>query len=515
MGYVYDSVVAILGGKPLVNPTKDGKLVSGWSPNMFRRVAILTDGVVVEYHGFDHRTRVVPFDMIKVSEDMAQGAKYKNPLRPLFEYKALSCLEEVFISEALVTDKMVNTYLATLVSTHRLRCISLVPSNLNISLLESLFKQSNESPTWYINLVSESITGAKTKKIDVADFHKRHYLRPALYQLDSTEGNLSKYFAKIESLVSSRKAQEGVYDIGKSFLQEDNKKANFWLEVAKFLRENNKGSRYSGLVSSLKSACLAKGDSYVKGLKELHSSESSRSFALVGAKVYTLLGYLSVEGSSSPKQNQEGYLPKAESVGKLVKPEIARLISSGENESISLIKIKKDANDADILYEVLKVLNSESTGKVNDGSKTEVRSSEDGLDNLEGKSKEELDVLRNEILVALPEEFMRNLRSVLRDTTGVINKLAKLYMENLNSGPKFSEKELERLSLPVHLDVFKELNYLGGSSDVRGIAGIDFSKGLDSLCKQVTRTPKELADASWLSLDVNGKCQYILERGSK
>lgn len=515
MGYVYDSVVAILGGKPLVNPTKDGKLVSGWSPNMFRRVAILTDGVVVEYHGFDHRTRVVPFDMVKVSEDMAQGAKYKNPLRPLFEYKALSCLEEVFISEALVTDKMVNTYLATLVSTHRLRCISLVPSNLNISLLESLFKQSNDSTTWYMNLIGDSITGAKNKKIDVADFHKRHYLRPALYQLDSTEGNLSKYFAKIESLVSSRKAQEGVYDIGKSFLQEDNKKANFWLEVAKFLRENNKGSRYSGLVSSLKSACLAKGDSYVKGLKELHSSESSRSFALVGAKVYTLLGYLSVEGSGSPKQNQEGYLPRAESVGKLVKPEIARLISSGENESLSLIKIKKDANDADILYEVLKVLNSESTGNVNDGSKTEVRSSEDVSGDLEGKSKEDIDVLRNEILVTLPEEFMRNLRSVLRDTTGVINKLAKLYMENLNSGPKFSEKELERLSLPVHLDVFKELNYLGGSSDVRGIAGIDFSKGLDSLCKQVTRTPKELADASWLSLDVNGKCQYILERGSK
>lgn len=512
MGYVYDSVVAILGGKPLVNPTKDGKLVSGWSPNMFRRVAILTDGVVVEYHGFDHRTRVVPFDMVKVSEDMAQGAKYKNPLRPLFEYKALSCLEEVFISEALVTDKMVNTYLATLVSTHRLRCISLVPSNLNISLLESLFKQSNDSPTWYMNLIGDSITGAKNKKIDVADFHKRHYLRPALYQLDSSEGNLSKYFAKIESLVSSKKAQEGVYDIGRSFLQEDNKKANFWLEVAKFLRENNKGSRYSGLVSSLKSVCLAKGDSYVKGLKELHSSESSRSFALVGAKVYTLLGYLSVEGSGSPKQNQEGYLPRAESVGKLVKPEIAGLISSGENESLSLIKIKKDANDADILYEVLKVLNSESTGIVNDGSKTEVRSSEDGS---EGKGNEDVEVLRNEILVALPEEFMRSLRSILRDTTGVINKLAKLYLSGTENSIKFSEKELEGLSLPVHLEVFKELNYLGGSSDIRGLVVIDFSKGLDSLCKQVTRTPKELADASWLSLDVNGKCQYILERGSK
>ena len=130
----------------------------------------------------------------------------------------------------------------------------------------------------------------------------------------------------------------------------------------------------------MKSVCLAKGDSYVKGLKELHSSESSSNFALVGSKVYTLLGYLNVEGSSSPKQNQEGYLPRSESVGKLVKPEIARLISSGENESLSLIKIKKDANDADILYEVLKVLNSESTGNVNDGSKTEVRSSEDSSD---------------------------------------------------------------------------------------------------------------------------------------
>ena len=55
MGYVYDSVVAVLGGKSLVNPTKEGSLVQNWSPNMFRRVAILTDGVLVEYHGFDHR----------------------------------------------------------------------------------------------------------------------------------------------------------------------------------------------------------------------------------------------------------------------------------------------------------------------------------------------------------------------------------------------------------------------------------------------------------------------------
>ena len=160
-------------------------------------------------------------------------------------------------------------------------------------------------------------------------------------------------------------------------------------------------------------------------------------------------------------------------------------------------------------------MNSESTGNVNDGSKTEVRSSEDSSDDLEGKSKEDVDVLKNEILVTLPEEFMRNLRSVLRDTTGVINKLAKLYLGGTENSIKFSEKELEGLSLPVHLEVFRELNYLGGSSDIRGLVSIDFSKGLDSLCKQVTRTPKELADASWLSLDVNGKCRYILERGSK
>ena len=121
MGYVYDSVVAVLGGKPLVTPTKEGSLVQNWSPNMFRRVAILTDGALVEYHGFDHRIKAIPFDLVKVSEDMAQGSKYKNPLRPLFENKALSCLEEVFISEALVTDQMVRTYLSTLVATHRLR----------------------------------------------------------------------------------------------------------------------------------------------------------------------------------------------------------------------------------------------------------------------------------------------------------------------------------------------------------------------------------------------------------
>ena len=201
MGYVYNSVVAVLGGKSLVNPTKEGSLVQNWSPNMFRRVAILTDGVLVEYHGFDHRVKSIPFDMVKVAEDMASGLKYKNPLRPLFEYKALSCLEEVFISEALVTDQMVKTYLSTLVATHRLRAISLVQANVNIKFLESAIAKFNSGSSALDCLIGSQISGSKVKETGISDFHKRHYLRPTLYKLDVEGGNLSKYFAKVEQIV--------------------------------------------------------------------------------------------------------------------------------------------------------------------------------------------------------------------------------------------------------------------------------------------------------------------------
>ena len=160
MSYVYDKVVTSLGGKPLVSSTKEGITVKGWSPNMFKRVAILTDGIVVEYHGSVSRSRVIPFNIEEVSKDLAQGAKYKNPLRPLFEFKALSCLEELLVSSTLVTDKMVNNFISTISDTHRLRRVGVLPMEVKTSDISSLIEKCNVQEGGKHLLLSDFINGS-------------------------------------------------------------------------------------------------------------------------------------------------------------------------------------------------------------------------------------------------------------------------------------------------------------------------------------------------------------------
>lgn len=512
MGYVYDSVVAVLGGKPLVTPTKEGSLVQNWSPNMFRRVAILTDGALVEYHGFDHRVKAIPFDLVKVSEDMSQGSKYKNPLRPLFENKALSCLEEVFISEALVTDQMVRTYLSTLVATHRLRAISLVPANVNIKFLEDAIRKFNSSSQALDCIIGKQIGGSKVKETGVSDFHKHHYLRPTLYKLDVEGGNLAKYFAKVEAIVEEQKAKKRTQDRLSELISNDKAQLSFWTPVLKLLTLARKDDveRKSSLVSftkELTSCAMSSGGRYSEELKEYYSKQNNAGDTLF--VVYRQLGYFKEGAPFQIKDSTQGFLPVAEVVAKRMQEPIKALFRAKEYDSLSLIKVSKKASEKDILLQVVKSLIAELEGKVFVPVNTSVEGSE---------AEEESSIsseLKEMVLGVLPEELMSSLFNLWHDLQDEYKQTASLSLSPKGTGfpYRFSESKLQKLGLPRHAETLALLGYCGGDDDLRLVQELSFSSELSSLCRQATKSSlSELMARSWESLSDVDKCEYIIRR---
>lgn len=511
MGYVYDSVVAVLGGKSLVNPTKEGSLVQNWSPNMFRRVAILTDGVLVEYHGFDHRVKSMPFDMVKVAEDMASGSKYKNPLRPLFEYKALSCLEEVFISEALVTDQMVKTYLSTLVATHRLRAISLVQANVNVKFLESAIAKFNLGSTALDCLIGSQISGSKVKETGITDFHKRHYLRPTLYKLDVEGGNLSKYFAKVEQIVEKDLSSKQLRGRIQELVSNDKKELSFWTPILKLLALTRKSDveKKNSLISftkELTNSVMSSGGRYSEDLIEYYSKQDNSNDALF--VTYRQLGYFKEGTPFQIKDTTKGFLPIPEYIAKRMQEPIKALFRAKEYDSLSLIKVSKEASEKEILLQVVKSLIAELEGKVFVPVTSNVNS-----DEVEEVSIQ--DELKEQILSHLPEDFMVGIFNLWHDLQEEYKQSATVTLSAKGTGfpYRFSESKLDKLGLPRHAETLALLGYCGGDDELSHLSELSFSEELNSLCRQATKTNfSELLSKSWERLSDTKKCDYIIRR---
>ena len=512
MGYVYDSVVAVLGGKSLVNPTKEGSLVQNWSPNMFRRVAILTDGVLVEYHGFDHRVKSIPFDMVKVAEDMASGSKYKNPLRPLFEYKALSCLEEVFISEALVTDQMVKTYLSTLVATHRLRAISLVQANVNIKFLESAIAKFNSGSNALDCLIGSQISGSKVKETGITDFHKRHYLRPTLYKLDVEGGNLGKYFAKVEQIVEKELSSKRLKGRIQELVSNDKKELSFWTPILKLLVLTRKSDveKKNSLISftkELTNSVMSSGGRYSEDLIEYYSKQDNSNDALF--VTYRQLGYFKEGAPFQIKDTTKGFLPLPEYIAKRMQEPIKALFRAKEYDSLSLIKVSKGAPEKEILLQVVKSLIAELEGKVFVPVTSNISSDE---------VEEEVsiqDELKEQILSHLPEDLMVGIFNLWHDLQEEYKQSATITLSAKGTGfpYRFSESKLEKLGLSRHAETLALLGYCGGDDELSHLSELSFSEELNSLCRQATKTNfSELLSKSWERLSDTEKCDYIIRR---
>ena len=501
MGYIYDSVVTSLGGKPLTTPLKEGVLVRGWSPNMFKRIAILTDGIVIEYHGTTPRKRVIPFDINKVGEDLASGGKYKNPLRPLFEFKALSCLEEVIISETLVDSSKLTAYISTLKDTHRLRVVTLAPINLRCNDLSSLIEKLNQQDGVSSQLLSNYVSGSKVAYTSpTEDYYTKFYLRPSYYELDSDGGILRKYFELVKKKEEEKNLSAEKRSLISKFISNDSKDLEFWREVYSFLKNKENNTKYKDLYAALYKSSVANESCYVEGVSEYVKSSPKSPLS----PIYIALGYAKVKGVSSPKENQQGFLrPIGEVVGSSYQLAL-EVVSKSDDMLLNNLKFPKDSSKLYVLKAILSVLNSTTVGTDNEEiSKNDDSSSQDTTE------------LKNSILSALPEELMISLFDVWDMLKEEYSDTLALLLSARGTGyaHRFSEKELSDLGLGRHAETLALLGYCGGSDDLSLLSSLSFSRSLDSVCRTMTKSSlSELLSKSWESLSDVEKCNYIIRR---
>ena len=505
MAYVYDSVVASLGGKPLVSNTREGVTVKGWSPNMFKRVAILTDGIVVEYHGTVSRSRVIPFDLVKVSEDLASGGKYKNPLRPIFEFKALSCLEELIVSSSLVTDSMVKNYLSTVSDSHRIRQVGVVPLEVKTSDISGLIEKLNAQEGGRHLLISDFISGASKVSTKNEDYYTKYYLRPTYYELDKQGGSLRKYFDTVKEEVQAKRDEGNKSSLLSSYLAYDKKNIRFWNSVVTFLSKKENASKYPQLYSNLKSHSMANAGCYLEGLKEYFEANGTSEPIY---KVYKVLGYLDTKGSTRPSSEAKGFLRKLESVANNAYPLVLEVVKKDKEGLLRNLKLPKDSDRSFIVYTVLETLNSETVGTDNEKVESDLRTSEGSVSEREELLREGIEALLPESLMVGLFDLWEALQDDYKETAGML-----LSARGRDFGYRFSERALRDLGLDRHAETLSLLGYCGGSDDLENLGKLTFSDPLSSLCHMVTRNSlAELRAKPWESLSDTDKCDYIVRR---
>lgn len=515
MAYVYDSVVAILGGKKLTSSLKEGSVVKDWSPNSYKRVAFLTDGVVIETHGFPSQVRIFNFDLLKVAQDLEQANKYKNPLRALYDYKAFSCLEEVLISPSLVTEKMVADYLSTLVSSHRLRAVALIPKNVKVEDIKSTIEEvqkynSDKGQVADTTLISELISDSKVKVLEGSkDFYNRYYLRPNMYALDGENGRLRKYFDRVKLELSSKVEASDKLNLATSFIQYDLANGysdyllvvNFLLSDLAKAESKKEGSPYLSLIKALKTFSIAKGSTYTSGLIDALTSSDNAPELKDLARVYKALGFFREGGSEKPLKDQQGYLRSFSILSANVYPEVLKLVKRRVNDSLNSLTFSEGVSKEEVVRQALRVLVGEVVGTENTFVTTNFRSKED----------EDLE-LAEAVRESLSDELASSIFELVEQVGKDYRKTVGSYLKWSEGKPKFSSKELVNLGLVRQEELLSLLGYTGGTDSLTLVNSLGFSGALDKLARTFTRSIAESLSQPWLSLSDVEKVDYILRR---
>lgn len=495
MGYIYDSIVSSLGGKKLTSALKDGSIIRDWSPNSFKRFILLTDGIIIQYH-LGNRIKQNKFDIIKVAQELNEGIK-KNPLSPLYSFKALSCLEEVIISNALVKEEFVSQYMNTLVNTHRLRAVVYAPSNLKVDdvvpILEKLPADASISDMWQ---------GMKSKKTEgFYDYYNRFYLRPTYYALDREGGALSNLFNKIKSDIEAKKSKVEEVNRVVEFLKYDENNKNFWLQVVKFLiSDTSKDSNFTKFTEVLKSCSLANSGTYVKGLKEYFEEDQSRKKSTLYS-LYGSLGYLTLSGGSDTPHGS-GFFRKVENVANNAFHQIKKLVNKDTGYDLKSVKmVRKPDGEIDkvrLLTDVLVLINKGGTV---------------GKENEERVSKEDkLEEIRENILKVLPEDFIIALHDVIEASERSFESVTLSRLGNKDDSLKVSAKALRKLGLNRHEEVLSPLGYCGGTANLSVLGSIPFEDKLNELARMSITTMKDNKEQAWLRLSNLDKCKFIIAK---
>lgn len=495
MGYIYDSIVSSLGGKKLTSALKDGSVVRDWTPNSFKRFILLTDGIIIQYH-IGNRIKQNKFDIVKIAQELNEGIK-KNPLSPLYSFKALSCLEEVVISNALVKEEFVSQYMNTLVNTHRLRAVTYAPSNLKVDdvvpILEKLPTNATLSDMWQ-GMVSKKTEG-------FSDYYNRFYLRPTYYAMDREGGALSNLFKQIKAEVESKKSKIEESNRVVEFLKYDENNKNFWLQIVKFLISDvSKDSNFTKFTEVLKSCSLANSSTYVKGLKEYFEEEPSRKKSTLYS-LYGSLGYFTLNGGSETP-NSKGFFRKAENVANNAFHQISKLVNKDTGYDLKSVKIiRKSDGEIDkiqLLTDVLTLINKGGTV---------------GKENEDRESKEDkLEEIKENILKVLPEDFIIALLDVIEASERSFESVTLSRLGNKDDNLKVSAKALRKLGLNRHEEVLSLLGYCGGKANLSVLGSIPFEDKLNELARMSITTIRDNKEQAWLKLDNIDKCKFIIAK---
>lgn len=350
MGYLYDAVVKSMGGKYLETPLKEGQTLKGWSPNQYKRLIILHDGILVERYLGDKSGKITRLEPNQVYAELSSPKQYRNPLAALFDYKSFSCLEELIISRNLVTDNMLNAYLSKLTDTHRLRGIGFVEEGTSIELIQKQLETLNEVNAQRGFTLSEELGFSFKKLANYDTYWKRFLLRPQLYAFDSENGHLRRYFDAIKQSLEKQSRYTSLLSDAEERIAEDSKSFYFWELLISYLK-SDRPKEEMGLGNTLKQIILANPNSYTEGLKEYYSKHEKNDMYVV----YGTFGYFSNQGGGNRRLNQKGYLPSRESVGERAYKELGILFNKN-HKNLQSLRITTNASEADILERALRFL---------------------------------------------------------------------------------------------------------------------------------------------------------------
>lgn len=483
MGYIYDSLVASLGGNKLTTSVKDNSTISSWSPNMYKRVIILEDGILVDWHSKEKgRYRVLPLDVSKVVADYTSGTKYKNPLKVFTDFRAFSCLEEIIISSTLANEANLLSLINSIPSTHRLRSVGI--SNLRGIVLFKQALDTLESTGRSLDLISTSIQGIRYKYIEGhEDYYSRYHLRPATYTMDKEGGALDKYFRGIETELSQSNQSKNELNAVKAIVNEDLKHLEFYSNAIKVVSKNSSTEkpRLKSFVTALRNNLIAHNMSYVEGIKLVPKSSAMYP-------IYQSLGYLKVEGGTKVK-SYKGYLPSIDILERALQPQITNLLSSKEVDGLSVPKGSKP------LVHLVSALK---------GGVTETKEAP------KPKGANPDEVLK--FIEVFSDSMAADLLEVVTYLSNERTAIVKAHLAWREGLPKFSSKLLRESGLVRQEEVLSLLGYVGGSEPLARVVEVPIQEGVLALCRDSSSSLQESMASPWDSMSFSQRCSFILER---
>lgn len=204
LGCISNSIIKALGDKNLT--LSFDKNNDSWSPNQYKKIFILLDGILVEKHSPEKLiTKTVSMSTDLVLKDLeTYGTANRDTLVSFINrWKVLSCLEEIVISKTIYTRLAALTgskevdflYSATVKNNLRLRQLT-VCDDYRVSDVEKILYQTYNYGRVHF-LFSDITKPLDTKQTDqYSNYYEFYNLRPTHYAWDG-KPSVERYFRGI------------------------------------------------------------------------------------------------------------------------------------------------------------------------------------------------------------------------------------------------------------------------------------------------------------------------------